>query len=103
MFTMGADGHHICYYSLDLKPLPEFSDRSILVDIPRPKRYNEMLEYRRRLSEPFPFVRVDLYDLGDEIKISELTFTPGDSLSLEGDRKMGEFLHLERMNEYKRK
>ena len=42
-----------------------------------PALLEEMLAIARKLSAPFSFVRVDLYATATEIRIGELTFTPG--------------------------
>lgn len=42
----------------------------------RPKYLDKMLEYARKLSEDFIFVRVDFYVINDEVYLGELTFTP---------------------------
>ena len=43
---------------------------------PRPKNFDEMLRIAKVLSEDFPFVRVDLYNLEGKIYFGELTFYP---------------------------
>lgn len=43
---------------------------------PKPKNFERMLEVARILSEDFPFVRVDLYNLDGRIYFGELTFYP---------------------------
>ena len=40
---------------------------------PEPSRLKEMLEVARRLSSPFPSIRVDLYASDDMLKVGELT------------------------------
>lgn len=40
----------------------------------------QMLPYVKKLASDFKFVRVDLYHINNEIKFSELTFTPGAGL-----------------------
>lgn len=45
------------------------------VDIPKPKYLERMLEIARTLSAPFPFVRVDLYEIKDKIFFGEMTFS----------------------------
>lgn len=45
-------------------------------EIEKPENLDEMLEIARKLSKPFPFVRVDLYDIDGVIYLSELTFIP---------------------------
>lgn len=39
-----------------------------------------MLSAAARLSQPFSFVRVDLYDVEGRVYFGELTFTPGAAL-----------------------
>ncbi|MDE0057946.1 MAG: ATP-grasp fold amidoligase family protein [Defluviicoccus sp.] len=46
-------------------------------DDPRPALLDDMLRAARRLSAPFPFVRVDLYATEREMRVGELTFVPG--------------------------
>lgn len=43
---------------------------------PRPKNLSEMLEIAKILSQDFPFVRVDLYNINNKIYFGELTFYP---------------------------
>lgn len=45
-------------------------------EVPRPRRLGEMLSIAARLSAPFQFCRVDLFETPDGIRFSELTFTP---------------------------
>lgn len=46
------------------------------ISVERPDNYKEVLWIIDRLSEDFPFVRVDLYLVGKNIYFGELTFTP---------------------------
>lgn len=43
---------------------------------PKPKNFEIMLDIARKLSEDFPFVRVDLYNVMGKIYFGELTFYP---------------------------
>ena len=43
---------------------------------PKPKNFGEMLRIAKILSEDFPFVRVDLYNVEGKIYFGELTFYP---------------------------
>lgn len=52
--------------SPNASPLPE-----------RPKHYDKMLEIAKRLAQDFLFVRVDFYEVGDDIYLGEMTFYPG--------------------------
>lgn len=42
----------------------------------KPRMLKEMLKISRELSIGFPFVRVDLYEVGEQIYFSEFTFVP---------------------------
>lgn len=42
----------------------------------KPKAFEEMIEISKKLSEDFPFVRVDLYEVNNKVVFGELTFTP---------------------------
>jgi hypothetical protein len=42
----------------------------------RPENLQKMIEIAGKLGEDFEFVRVDLYDVGESVYFSELTFTP---------------------------
>ena len=44
--------------------------------IKKPKFIEKMYEYAEKLSKPFKFVRVDLYEYKEKIIFGELTFTP---------------------------
>lgn len=46
----------------------------------KPVLFEEMKNICRILSEPFPFLRVDLYEIEGKIYFGELTFTPSGSL-----------------------
>ena len=63
-----------------------------------PGALNTMLEVSRKLSVPFPFVRVDFYDVDGKAVFGEMTFTPaGGSQASEIDINgisMGELLDL---------
>ena len=46
----------------------------------KPKQLDKMIQYAKILSKPFPFVRVDFYEVGNEIFFAELTFTPAGNI-----------------------
>lgn len=54
---------------------------AIKTDCPRPAGLATMLELARKLSRPFPFVRVDFYDIDGAVYVGELTFTPSQGLT----------------------
>ena len=44
--------------------------------INRPNKLGEMLDLAEQLAQPFPYVRIDLYDTPDKIYFGECTFRP---------------------------
>lgn len=44
--------------------------------LPKPENLDLMLSLAKKLSKPFPFVRVDFYNIDGQIYFGELTFTP---------------------------
>ena len=66
--------------------------------LPRPRGLEKMLRCAETLSEPFPFVRADLYEVDGKVYFGELTFTPAAALDThrlpETDRMFGELLEL---------
>lgn len=57
-----------------------------------PSRWRDFVAYAGKLSEPFDFVRVDLYDGEDDIYFGEFTFTPGAGLTNFSDRRFDRWL-----------
>ena len=43
----------------------------------KPKHFNQMVEYAKKLSEGIEFVRIDFYEVDDTVYLGEMTFTPG--------------------------
>ena len=66
--------------------------------LPKPDNLSEMVSVAKILSKPFPFVRVDLYNIKGKIYFGELTFTPlggfMKSMTPETLRKMGKMIDL---------
>lgn len=102
------DGQHfVDFYDMDWQP-QGFTFRGYRTDpkhrLEKPERFAEMCELARVLSGPFPFVRVDFYQVEDRIIFGELTFFPGGALRPfvpEGDRvdrMLGELLTLPQPN-----
>lgn len=48
--------------------------------IPKPKSFDQMVEFAKLLSKDLPFVRVDFYDVNGHLYFGELTFYPGSGL-----------------------
>ena len=72
---------HVFYqmmYDTEWKAHPEFFVPNVKFnDIPRPKSLDKMIEYSKALSQPFPFVRIDFYEIDGNPIFGEMTFTPG--------------------------
>jgi TupA-like ATPgrasp len=112
--TAAHDGSHNPYAKrnvydrnfnyLDIKVSREkFSDE--LID--KPDNFEKMVEYAEILSNPFPFCRVDLYNIDGDIFFGEITFYPGGATQLvepeEWERKMGSWINLTSKNIKRRK
>lgn len=65
---------------------------------PKPKHFEEMIALAEKLAKPFPFVRVDFYELEDRIALGEMTFYPGGGIlpfdPVEWDHKIGQWYTL---------
>ena len=68
------------------------------INIPKPKTFDTMIEYSKKLSKGFPFVRMDFYEIDDKVIFGEMTFTPAGGLanyySQYGLKFLGNQLHL---------
>lgn len=68
------------------------------VKFQKPSNFKEMLSIASKLSEDFPFVRVDLYNINGKIYIGELTFTPAGgimkSISQEALNHLGSLIEI---------
>lgn len=87
------------FYTTDWKWLPVKNNHPNAGDIhPKPECLHEMLDIARKLANPFPEVRVDLYYENRKILFGELTFyhfsgfTPFDPMDF--DKVLGEKLVL---------
>lgn len=58
-------------------PVDRADERPLTREIPKPKCFDEMLAIAGKLSEDFPHVRVDLYNIDGKIIFGEMTFYPG--------------------------
>lgn len=93
------------FYTPEFEPIPEVSIKggvngNDLVSIVRPAEWNRMVDISQKLSKPFPFCRVDLYNIDGKIYLSELTFFPNSGINLmkpkEWAIKMGDWIDLEK-------
>ncbi|SDQ09938.1 ATP-grasp fold amidoligase family protein [Virgibacillus salinus] len=70
------------WLNMNISGLPDTN-----ISVKKPYHYNEMLEISRKLSDGFPFVRVDLYYSHGKIYVGELTFTPNNGFGKFSDFK----------------
>ncbi len=90
----------LTYLDMNWKPVPFYKKGRAPVPFPveKPAQFDEMVRIAKTLSEGIPFVRVDLYRIGEQIFFSELTFYPGAGFSPyspdEWERKIGDMLVL---------
>ncbi len=74
----------------DFKPFDELP--------PKPKKFDEMIKIAKKLSAGMSFVRVDLYEINNQVYFSELTFSPCSGLmpfdKEEYDKIIGDMLTL---------
>ena len=72
--------HYVDYYDADWNLFADMSSGTADISgkpLPKPERFDEMKMIAEQLAAPFPFVRVDLYDIRGEIYFGEMTFFPG--------------------------
>lgn len=66
--------------------------------VKKPENLELMIEYAEKISSPFPFCRVDLYNNNGEIKFGEITFFPGGATQQfstdESDRMVSSWLRV---------
>ena len=80
-FNRTSHSTDVAVYDLDWNFHPEFSISTshyklCTKTLPRPKALDEMVQMASVLSKGFPFVRVDLYEVGGKPYFGEMTFTP---------------------------
>ena len=101
--SAGLEDHtkaKISFYNIDLSDAPfQRSDYAHFDKIPNiPKCYDEMIMVAKKLSEGIPFVRVDLYEINEQVYFSELTFSPCSGMMpfepKEYDKKLGEMIKI---------
>lgn len=101
--SQGLENHEtarISYVSLDWEQEPfrrtDFKTFETLP--PKPQKFDQMLEYSKKLSAGTAFMRVDFYEVKGKVYFSEMTFFPGAGLTefapSEWDEKIGEYIDL---------
>ncbi|MCX7548386.1 ATP-grasp fold amidoligase family protein [Xanthomarina sp. F1114] len=66
--------------------------------VDKPVQLDKMITIAERLSEPFPYVRIDLYEFASEVLFGEITFHHGSGLEIihpkEWDLKLGNLVTI---------
>ena len=70
------DGHRQNFYDMEWNSLGVHCSYPEGEGVEKPLGFEEMKEIASQLSKDFPFVRVDLYNIGGRIYFGELTFYP---------------------------
>ena len=88
------------FFDDKFEPLPfTYGNKPNANPIPdMPKNLNKMIELGKILADDFPFVRVDFYEIGEEIYIGEMTFYSGGGMlainPVEWDKKLGDKIKI---------
>ncbi len=90
---------YINSYDLDWNRLPVVKMADTLeIDMEKPACLEEMREVCRKLAEPFPYVRMDLYQVGNKVLFGEMTFFPASGIvnmkPMEYNRIYGDYIDL---------
>lgn len=96
--------HNFNFYDTDFKRLNMVSrdGNPSEIEVERPANFNEMLEIAAKISDGIPFLRVDLYVVGESVFFGEATFFDSsgydDFCSNEINRRIGELIKLPAKN-----
>lgn len=87
------------FFDMDFNRLPfTYGGRGHEEKLEKPAQFKEMVRCAEILSKPFPFVRVDFYEVGNAIYVGEMTFYSGGGIlpfdPVEWDYKLGEYIDL---------
>ena len=93
----------VTFFDLNWKRLPftrKYPTSSKKIE--KPYNFDLMLNLSKKLSNDFPFVRVDFFCLDKQLYIGELTFVPGAGYEkfepLEWDKKLGDLLQFPKIS-----
>lgn len=96
----GTKNYSETYLDLDFKRLPyAFGYYSSNESVQKPNNYLEMLKIANILCVGFKHVRVDLYEINDEVFFGELTFSPGAGFDFpkpfKFDKELGSLINID--------
>lgn len=86
-------------YDMEFNLLPVLETRpNAEYQVEKPQNFERMVEIARKLSKPFPFCRVDLYNVDGQVYFGEITFYHGGGCNNiqpeEWDLKIGSWIDL---------
>lgn len=84
-------------YDMDWQLHQEFLGKKAVPgpEIIKPNSFEKMKEIARKLSYPFPFVRIDFYEINGKPIFGEMTFTPGmQEVSHEFSKQLGDKIYI---------
>ena len=85
------------YYDLDWK-LNDIDSglfnykRDPNMKIEKPKHFDLMIYYSKKLSKDFVFVRIDFYEINNIVYLSEITFSPSNTLNRYKNKEQSKYL-----------
>ncbi len=89
------------FYDRDWKTILPYASADIKASgrMAPPEAYSEIIQAAERLSQPFPFVRMDFYSINGRAVLGEMTFTPGACVSqsymtAQSQTELGDLLRL---------
>lgn len=96
-------GLKVTFFNRNWEQLPfERHYKSSNKEIKKPNNLNKMIELSEILSKNFPFVRIDFYEINNNIYFGEFTFFPGSGYEEfnpeEWDLKLGNLIDLSLLN-----
>jgi len=74
-------GSTITFYDLNWKKLDVQYGNHEVGDLPKPKHFEEMITISKKLSQGFPFIRIDFFNTEDKLLVAEMTLYPGGGLT----------------------
>ena len=97
------------YYTIDwqltdIETGKEYFYRDPNANFEKPKNYELMIEYAKKLSAEFVFVRVDFYEFNNTVYLGEMTFTPFNCQNTHKDfeqsKYLGSFIDVSKIKNY---
>ncbi len=97
----GEKDFYLDYYDMEMNwvDITLAPHEHVKTKAPKPSNWIEMVSLVEELARPFPFVRIDLYNVNEKIYISEFTFIPtGGNMELEPAHYINDWGELLKLN-----